>query len=111
SSRPISPLSSSTKISIDGDPNGPLHGEVVAVTGALTIPRREAAELAARLGCSVASNVTKNTTLLVVGDLDIRQLSGHKKSSKQRRAEELIDEGFGLRIICETDFRRLVSLA
>jgi len=51
-----------------GNPDGPLFGEVAVFTGALVIPRREAADLAAKVGLSVTQSVTKKTTLLIVGD-------------------------------------------
>jgi DNA polymerase III subunit epsilon len=103
------PIGSSVTGSITraGDPEGPLHGEVVVFTGALSLPRREAADTASAGGCEVDSGVTKRTTLLVVGDQDIRRLAGHEKSSKQRKAEELIAKGQRIRIVGETDFRHL----
>lgn len=95
----------------DGTPEGPLNGEVIVFTGALEIPRREAADLAASIGCDVASGVTKKTTILVVGDVDVQRLAGHAKSSKHRKAEGLIAAGQPLRIIRETDFKSLVALS
>lgn len=92
-----------------GNPDGPLQGEVICFTGALLIPRREAAARAAEAGCQVVDNVTKKTTLLVMGDQDVRQLAeGQTKSSKHRKAEELIAAGHTLRILRETDFMQLV---
>lgn len=99
-----------TVISREGDPDGPLFGEVMVFTGALEIPRHEAADLAASVGCAVGDNVTKHTTLLVVGDQDIQRLAGHDKSSKHRKAEQLIAAGQQLRILGETDFRELVTM-
>lgn len=55
----------------DANPNGPLFGEVIVFTGALELPRREASEMAAQMGCVVGDKVTKRTTILVVGDQDI----------------------------------------
>jgi len=52
--------------------------------------------------------VTKHTTLLVVGDEDLRRLNGHEKSSKHRKVEQLIANGQPIRILCESDFRRIV---
>lgn len=99
------------KIERDGNPEGALYGEVLVFTGALEIPRREAADLAAVVGCRVATRVTKETTLLVVGDQDIRRLAGHEKSSKHRKADELIKKGVPIRILQESDFRELVRSA
>jgi hypothetical protein len=48
---------------------------------------------AAQMGCKVDANVTKRTTILVVGEQDLGQLAGHRKSNKHRKAEELIRKG------------------
>lgn len=94
----------------EGNADGPLYGEVLVFTGALHIPREHAADAAASMGCQVAANVSKATTLLVVGDQDVALLAGHAKSSKHRRAEELIAKGIPIRILRETDFQELVRL-
>ena len=94
----------------NGNPDGPLFGEVVVFTGRLDWPRREAADIAANAGCIVTPNVTKTTTLLVVGDYDNGLLRGHEKSSKHRKAERLISKGQYIRIIGETDFHELAAL-
>lgn len=111
--QPIDPAAGSSGAAVrrDGNADGPLFGEVVVFTGALAIPRREAADLAASVGCEVDSGVTKKTTLLVVGDTDVMRLAGHEKSSKHRKAEELVGKGFPIRILRETDFRELVATA
>jgi len=93
-----------------GNPDGELYGEVVVFTGSLSMVRSEAAEMAARAGCAVASSVGKATTILVVGDSDIRRLAGHERSSKHRKAESLIGTGQPIRILCERDFLALVHL-
>lgn len=102
--------SSSSRIAIEGNQDGPLFGEVVVFTGALSIHRNQAAELAAVAGCQVAASVKKTTTLLIVGDQDIRRLAGHEKSSKHRKAEEMIAAGQYIRILGESDFRWLIGL-
>jgi DNA polymerase-3 subunit epsilon len=91
------------------NPEGPLYGETVVFTGALSMLRHDAAVIAAEAGCKVEAGVTKNTTLLVVGDQDIRRLSGHEKSSKHRKAEELIRQGQRIRIVGETDFMSIIG--
>lgn len=98
------------KIAREGNPEGALSGEVVVFTGALSMVRREAATLAADCGCSVNEGVNKFTTLLVVGDQDIRVLAGHEKSSKHRKAEALIKKGQRIRIVGESDFKRIVGI-
>lgn len=64
-------------ISLEGNPEGALFGEVVVFTGTLGLTRREAADMAAQSGCTIRPDVTKNTTILVVGNQDIKRLAGH----------------------------------
>ncbi len=99
------------KIKREGNPEGPLLGEEMVFTGALEIPRREAADMATQIGCQIGSSVTKKTTILVVGDQDVMRLAGHEKSSKHRKAEKLIAKGHPLRILRESDFKKVVALA
>jgi DNA polymerase-3 subunit epsilon len=99
------------RVAREGNPDGDLYGEVLVFTGALMMPRREAADFAASVGCEVDSGVTKRTTILVVGDQDIERLAGNEKSSKHRKAEELIKKGQPIRILRETDFCELVKLS
>lgn len=110
--QPIDLSASRSRLSTkrEGNPEGALYGEVVVFTGTLEIPRQQAADLAAGVGCQVAAGVTKKTTLLVVGDQNIRRLAGHSKSAKHRRAEELIQRGISIRILRERDFLELVEL-
>jgi len=105
--RPAASLSSSQVRT--ANPDGPLFGNVVVFTGALSIPRQEAANVASLAGCDVAAGVTKHTTLLVVGDQDIRMLAGAEKSAKHRKAEELMAKGQKIRILGESDFGHLIG--
>lgn len=111
--QPIDPESSSSGAAIqrDGNREGDLYGEILTFTGALELPRSEAADLAASVGCQVSSGVTKKTTILVVGDQDATKLAGHEKSSKHRKAEQLVADGHRIRIIRESDFKALVRTA
>ncbi len=106
--QPIDP--GSVQISREGNPDGILAGEVVVFTGSLTIPRGEAATRAAALGCDVRNTVTAKTTILVVGQQDLARLGGYEKSSKQRKAEELISQGVAITILGEDDFMCLGEL-
>jgi DNA polymerase-3 subunit epsilon len=93
----------------EGNPEGPFYGETIVFTGTLSLPRTEAADLAAKAGCDVGVGITKNTTILVVGIQNNNALStGYDKSSKHRKAEELISKGQQIRIIAETDFMDMV---
>jgi DNA polymerase III subunit epsilon len=84
--------------------DGSLYGEIIVFTGALFLPRIEAAKIAADLGCEVGNSISTKTTMLVVGTQDSSKLAGYEKSSKHRKAEELINKGFQIKIISEKDF-------
>ncbi len=73
-------------------------------TGSLSLPRKEAAQIAASMGCHVDDSVTKCTTILVVGTQDAFKLAGYEKSSKHRKTEDLIRNGFSIKILSERDF-------
>lgn len=100
----------SEQVKRKGNSNGELAGEVLTFTGSLNISRSDAADMAARVGCDVAAGVTKKTTVLIVGDQDLSLLAGHKKSSKHRKTEKLIEQGQNIRILGETQFLELVKL-
>jgi DNA polymerase-3 subunit epsilon len=76
--------------------------------GTLQISRAEAATEAALAGCDVADSVTKKTTILVVGDQDLRYTRGQEKSTKHRKAEHMIAKGAPIRIVGESDFLLMV---
>ena len=92
------------------NPDGELYGEVLVFTGELRMPRAEAADYAAFMGCKVSTSVSRKTTVLVSGiqkSSAIRSASG--KSRNHIRAEELISEGYEIKIISETDFLSLIA--
>ncbi len=91
----------------DGDGEGPLVAQSIVFTGALQMPRTSAADLAHKAGAEVGVNVTTRTTMLVVGDQDIDKLAGRDKSSKHRKAEQLIAKGQAIRVVGEADFMSL----
>lgn len=101
----------SNGIKREGNPDGPLSGEVLVFTGAIGVPRQKAAEVAAHAGCDVSTNVTKKTTILVVGDQDVKRLAGHHKSAKHRKAEALIEQGAAIRILRWSDFSELIRMS
>lgn len=96
-------------VSTEGNPNGPLHGHVACFTGQISLSRSDAAKIAADAGITIKAGVSKKVNLLIVGDQDLDLLAGHSKSSKHRRAEELIEQGHEIRIIGETEFLALLK--
>lgn len=87
----------------------PESTHVCVFTGALSLPREYAAARAAAAGMTVMTNVTRKTTLVVVGEQDLAQLAGHEKSTRHRRAEELLAAGQPIRIIAEAEFLALIG--
>jgi DNA polymerase III subunit epsilon len=106
--RPIT-ISSGKTVERAGAADGPFAGEVIVFTGSLVVSRHEAADEAARHGFDVAQGVTKKTTMVCVGIQDRDKIGGYEKSSKHRKAEELIQEGYEISIIGEQDFWRLIG--
>lgn len=92
-----------------GNANGVLAGCTVVFTGNLGMSRETASDHAANAGMNVKTSVTNQTTHLVVGDQDLSVLAGHTKSSKHRKAEDMRDAGHPIRIMGESEFRKLLS--
>ena len=92
-----------------GNTAGHMHGERVVFTGDLSIPRSEAIEMAIAAGCDVIPNVTRKATIVVSGFRDPSLYNGKAKSGKLLKAEELVREGFPLRILTEAEFLKLLS--
>lgn len=88
-----------------------LAGEVIVFTGKLSVERKDAERAARVAGFGVGDNVTASTTILVVGDQDVRRLAGKAISSKQAKAEALVAKGQSIRIVTESDFRDLIAAA
>lgn len=93
-----------------GDSNGRFAGLSICFTGELSMSRSEVVDLAAKHGFDVKSGVSKKVNYLVVGTQDLTLLAGHDKSSKHRRAEELINNGSNIQIITEKEFIRIIQL-
>lgn len=99
-------------ITTDGsafDESHPLFGKVCVFTGVLEkMQRRDAMQLVADLGGINADNVTKKTDFLILGNNDFCSSIKDGKSTKQKRAEELILKGADLEILSENVFYDLV---
>lgn len=106
---PIDGLTYNRRVIREGNPLGHLYGELLVFTGTICLPRAKASELAAEAGCDTSDSVTKDTTILVVGDQDLRKLAGHTISSKQHKAETMRLQGHPIRIIQERDFLELIK--
>ncbi len=89
---------------------GIFYGKSIVFTGALeTMTRDGAANHASQYGFKIGASVSKKTDYLVVGVQDLSTLAGHDKSTKQRKAVELIAEGGNIQVITEAEFLRLIQ--
>lgn len=88
------------------DASGALVGKSFVFTGKLLSFDRETAQKRVRaLGGSTPSNVTQDLDFLVVGDGKEAQA----KSSKQKKAEQLMAQGKPIRILSEREFLALTE--
>ncbi len=114
--RPIFPSSSGALSSgtpsakREGNVEGALFGETVLFTGALRVPRQQAADMAAEAGCNVVDSASRKVTMLVVGIQNESSLNGYEKSSKHRKVEALIERGLDIQILSESDFTELIGM-
>lgn len=89
--------------------NHPLFEKAIVFTGSLKdISRKDAMQKVVDLGAVIRSAVNKNTDYLVVGKQDKNVVGKTGRSSKERRADELIEQGIEIKIIHEDDFIYLV---
>ena len=75
--------------------DGPLRGTIWVLTGTLSLPREEAAEMIRAKGGKVSGSVSAKTTYLLAGD---------EAGSKLEKAQKL-----GVKVLNEDDFRKLVD--
>jgi serine/threonine protein kinase len=84
-----------------------LKGKVVAFTGPLSIPRRNAERWVARAGGKVTKDVTGQTDVLVRGEESPIWIAG-RQGKKLLDAARVEERGGHIRVINERQFRRLV---
>ncbi len=97
------------QVSVKANPSGHLSGKHIVFTGNLSISRKEAAQLAADVGCTIKSGITKSTNYLVVGEQDLTLTKGKKRSSKQRKADDYIAKGIPIKVLSEKQFLELID--
>ena len=98
------------KVSIKGNEEGRFFGLNICFTGELSIKRAEIATVAAKHGFTVKAGASKKLDYLVVGTPDLSLLNGHDKSSKQRKTEELVQQGEDIKIIEEHEFLKILKI-
>jgi DNA polymerase-3 subunit epsilon len=90
------------KVQKDGVASGAFTGQQVVITGELSKERDEFAEEIALLGFTTQANVTKKTTILIVGS--------EPGANKVEKAESYIEKGQQILICSEDDFRERFGL-
>lgn len=91
------------------DESNPFFGTNICFTGKLeSMTRTEAATYAANVGAHPQNNVVKDLDYLVVGGFDFCSNLNGKKSSKLKKAEDMIMKGSGIEIVSEDFFLRYV---
>ena len=87
------------------DENTPVFGKVFVFTGELDMTTRgDAMQLVVDMGGLCQDNVTKETNYLVLGSNDYCKTIKDGKSSKHKKAEKMISDGFNIQIISENFF-------
>lgn len=87
-----------------------IQNKVFVITGTLErLSRKEANDLIQLHKGIIGNSVTKNTDYLVLGSLEYCASIKGNKSIKQKRAEDLILQGFDISIISENDFYDLIE--
>ncbi len=98
---------------VDSAPRQPkvLAGETVALTGTLaSMTHEQAAEIIEQHGGCITQHVSRNTTLLIIGEEGWPLEDDGKPSLKLQHAESLIREGIEIRIVSESDWLSMVGL-
>lgn len=87
------------------DKSNPLYGKYIVFTGKLeAFTREDAAQIVVNYGGALQSSITKKTNFLIMGDNSDCKFIKDGKSSKQKKAEELIASGQDLKILSEDEF-------
>jgi hypothetical protein len=90
----------------------PLAGERVAFTGTLgSMTHAQAAALVGEQGGDASEHVSRQTTMLVVGEEGWPLEEDGQPSVKLRQVTEWNEQGAGIRIVNEADFLHLIGLS
>lgn len=93
------------------DSSHPLYGKCCVFTGALEkLTRKDAMQLVVDLGGICGDSVTKKTNFLILGNNDYHaNILKNGKSSKQKKAEQMILDNYDIQIISENVFYDMIN--
>lgn len=85
------------------------HNKNICFTGKMDyLTKYEASKLIEKLGAVPCGSVSAKTDLLVLGNLQYQQEVFGDKSSKHKKAESLISNGYDISILTEGDFLEII---
>lgn len=94
----------------NADPNHPLYGKTIVITGELPIDREEASLKAADLGAKVRIRVSPRTEILVCGERADEWAEQYgEKSYKIKSAEKFNEEGADIEFMSGDEFIALLN--
>lgn len=92
------------------DANSVFFGKNVVITGEfLRYTRNELAQILVNKGAVIKSSAVRSLNYLIVGKQDPSIVGADGKSTKERRAEELIAQGFDIKIITEDELHNYLN--
>ncbi|KLI74895.1 MULTISPECIES: exonuclease domain-containing protein [Lacticaseibacillus] len=91
------------------NPNSTFYMKSVCFTGALSIQRKEAAQIIVDLGGIAQNGVNKKTDYLIVGDTSYTSSIKNGVTGKQKRAQELMTAGQDINILTESLFMQILE--
>ncbi len=99
-----------TTCNTDFDTTNPIYNSVCVFTGTLEkMTRKEAMQIVVDLGGKVSDNITKKTNYLILGNNDFCKTIKDGKSTKQKKAEQMILDGCDISVISENVFYEIVG--
>lgn len=96
---------------LGADESSPLYGLAVCFTGALlSMPRKDARDLACSAGADFVNSMSAKVDLLVVGDADFLQFADGHQTAKLEKAARIRAKGEkGPEIVREADFLQMLA--
>ncbi len=92
------------------DESNYFYNKSICFTGKMDyLTKKEAAQLTINLGAIPQNNLSSSSNILVLGNLKYQQEVYGDKSSKHKKAEKMISEGFDIEILTELDFLELIK--
>lgn len=102
-------VKASKKATVQTNKSHRFYNKRVVFTGKLqTMTRVEASEKVMNFGGNCANHITISTHFLVIGDYDLTSYSEIFNSTKMQKVEELVNKGYSIEILGESDFLRII---